>query len=111
MLGKFTISGIERAKRNVPQVDVTFDIDANGLLHVTAKDQVTGATADVTITNDRGRLTQEEIDAMVEEAEKFQEQDAERVRQIERQNEQERQQEAQRKREIDQLKAMGMQMS
>eukprot|EP00945_MAST-04E_sp_MAST-4E-sp1_P001225 g1225.t1 len=111
MLGKFTISGIERAKRNVPQVDVTFDIDANGLLHVTAKDQVTGATADVTITNDRGRLTQEEIDSMVEEAEKFQEQDAERVRQIERQNEQERQQEAQRKREIDQLKAMGMQMS
>jgi len=111
LLGKFTISGLERAKRNVPQVDVTFDIDANGMLHVMAKDQVTGASADVTITNDRGRLTQSEIDSMVEEAEKFAEQDAERVKQIERQNEMERQQEAQRKKEIDQLKSMGMQMS
>ena len=53
------------------QVDVTFDIDSNGMLHVMAKDQVTGSQADVTITNDRGRLTKEEIEKMVEEAEKF----------------------------------------
>ena len=111
LLGKFTISGLERAKRNVPQVDVTFDIDSNGMLHVMAKDQVTGAQADVTITNDRGRLTKEEIEKMVEEAEKFAKEDEERVREIERQNEMERQQEAARRREIEQLKAMGMQMS
>ena len=110
-IGKFTISGLERAKRNVPQVDVTFDIDSNGMLHVMAKDQVTGAQADVTITNDRGRLTKEEIEKMVEEAEKFAKEDEERVREIERQNALERQQEEARKREIDQLKAMGMQMS
>jgi len=111
LLGKFTISGLERAKRNVPQVDVTFDIDSNGMLHVVAKDQVTGAQADVTITNDRGRLTKEEIEKMVEEAEKFAKEDEERVKEIERQNAMERQQEEARRREIEQLKAMGMQMS
>ena len=71
----------------------------------------TGAQADVTITNDRGRLTKEEIEKMVEEAEKFAKEDEERVKEIERQNAMERQQEEARRREIEQLKAMGMQMS
>lgn len=51
LLGKFTISGIERAKRGVPKIDVTFDLDSNGMLHVTALDTTTGAVADIKITN------------------------------------------------------------
>jgi L1 cell adhesion molecule like protein len=85
-LGNFTISGIERAKRHEPQVEVTFEIDANGILNVSAKDKKTGAKAETTISNNRGRLTQEDIDRMVEDAEKFKKDDAQMLRRIEARN-------------------------
>jgi len=85
-LGNFTISGIERAKRHEPQVEVTFEIDANGILNVSAKDKKTGAKAETTISNNRGRLTQDDIDRMVEDAEKFKKDDAQMLRRIETRN-------------------------
>ena len=86
-LGEFTISGLERAKRGEPQVEVTFEIDANGILQVSARDKKTGAQAQTTISNNRGRLTQEDIDRMVSDAEKFKKDDAELLRRIEARNE------------------------
>jgi len=86
-LGEFRISGLERAKRGEPQVKVTFNIDANGILNVSAEDQKTGAKASATITNNRGRLTDEEIEAMVADAEKYKAEDAARVHRIETRNE------------------------
>jgi len=86
-LGEFNISGIERAKRGEPQVEVTFEIDANGILNVSARDKKTGARAETTISNNRGRLTQEDIDRMVSDAEKFKKDDAELLRKIEARNE------------------------
>ena len=78
-LGQFTISGIERAKRGVPKVEVKFDLDANGILQVTARDQVTGAEAAVSIDNASKGLDQDEINRMIAEAEKYKEEDAARV--------------------------------
>ncbi|XP_044018668.1 heat shock protein 70 B2-like [Aphidius gifuensis] len=75
LLGKFELSGIAPAPRGVPKIDVTFDLDANGILHVTAKDTATGRSSNVTITNDKGRLSREEIDRMLAEAEKYKDQD------------------------------------
>ena len=71
LLGKFELSGIPPAPRGVPQVEVTFDIDANGILNVSASDKTTGKSNRITITNDKGRLSKEEIERMVEEAEKY----------------------------------------
>ena len=71
LLGKFELSGIPPAPRGVPQIEVTFDIDANGILNVSALDKTTGNSNRITITNDKGRLSKEEIDRMVEEAEKY----------------------------------------
>jgi heat shock protein 1/8 len=71
LLGKFELSGIPPAPRGVPQIEVTFDIDANGILNVSASDKTTGKSNRITITNDKGRLSKEEIDRMVEEAEKY----------------------------------------
>jgi L1 cell adhesion molecule like protein len=65
LLGKFELSGIPPAPRGVPQIEVTFDIDSNGLLNVTAEDKTTGKKNNVTITNDKGRLSQSDIDRMV----------------------------------------------
>ena len=65
LLGKFELSGIPPAPRGVPQIEVTFDIDANGILNVSAEDKTTGKKNKITITNDKGRLSQEEIDRMV----------------------------------------------
>merc|ERR1712100_813682 len=82
LLGKFHLSGIPPSPRGVPQIEVTFDIDANGILNVAAADKSTGKRQDITITNDKGRLSQEDIDRMVKEAEKFADEDkaqAERV--------------------------------
>lgn len=79
LLGKFELSGIPPARRGEPQIVVTFDIDANGILNVTAKDKGTGKTNNIVITNDKGRLSQAEIDRMVKEAEKYREED-EKVR-------------------------------
>lgn len=63
------------APRNVPQVEVTFDIDANGILNVSAVEKTTGKSSKITITNEKGRLSQSDIDRMVEEAEKFKAED------------------------------------
>ncbi|CDK26122.1 unnamed protein product [Kuraishia capsulata CBS 1993] len=75
LLGKFELSGIPPAPRGVPQIEVTFDIDANGILNVSAVEKGTGKTQKITITNDKGRLSKEDIERMVNEAEKFKEED------------------------------------
>jgi L1 cell adhesion molecule like protein len=90
MLGQFTISGIERAKRGEPQVEVTFAIDANGMLNVCAQDKVTNAKANITITNNHSRLSPEEIERMTADAEKYAKEDARLIEQIELHNEIER---------------------
>jgi len=71
ILGKFNLEGIPPAARGVPQIEVTFDIDANGILNVSAQDKGTGKVNKITITNDKGRLSKEEIEKMVSDAEKF----------------------------------------
>merc|ERR1711990_494562 len=71
MLGKFNLEGIPPAPRGTPQIEVTFDIDANGILNVSAADKSTGKQNKITITNDKGRLSKEEIEKMVNDAEKF----------------------------------------
>jgi L1 cell adhesion molecule like protein len=75
LLGKFELSGIPPAPRGVPQIEVTFDLDANGILNVTAVDKSTGRENKITITNDKGRLSKEEIEKMVRDAEKYKEED------------------------------------
>merc|ERR1712146_682748 len=75
MLGKFHLDGIPPAPRGVPQIEVVYDIDANGILNVSASDKSTGKSNQITITNDKGRLSQAEIDRMVQEAEKFRAED------------------------------------
>mmetsp|Transcript_25427 Transcript_25427/g.61263 ORF Transcript_25427/g.61263 Transcript_25427/m.61263 type:complete len:677 (+) Transcript_25427:132-2162(+) len=74
-LGKFELSNIPPAPRGVPQIEVTFEIDANGILQVGAEDKGTGKAEKITITNDKGRLSQDEIERMVKEAERFKEED------------------------------------
>jgi len=69
LLGKFELSGIPPAARGVPQIEVSFEIDVNGILHVSAEDKGTGTKESITITNDKGRLSEEDIKRMVEEAE------------------------------------------
>jgi heat shock protein 1/8 len=70
-LGKFELSGIPPAPRGVPQIEVTFDIDANGILNVSAQDKSTGKQNKITITNDKGRLSKDDIERMVKEAEQY----------------------------------------
>merc|ERR1712048_72072 len=74
-LGTFELSGIPPQPRGQPQIEVTFEIDSNGILNVAAQDKATNRQEQITITNGKGRLTQEEIDRMVEEAERFAEDD------------------------------------
>merc|ERR1712193_74950 len=74
-LGKFDLTGIPPAPRGVPQIEVTFDIDANGILNVSAADKSTGKQNKITITNDKGRLSKDEIERLVKEAEKFKSED------------------------------------
>jgi hypothetical protein len=71
ILGKFELSGIPPAPRGVPQIEVTFEIDANGILQVSAEDKGTGKSEKITITAEKGRLSQDEIERMVREAEEF----------------------------------------
>ena len=75
MLGKFDLNGIPPAPRGVPQIDVTFEIDENSILTVSAHEKGTDKKETISITNDKGRLTKEEIEAMVADAEKFAESD------------------------------------
>jgi L1 cell adhesion molecule like protein len=75
LLGKFELSGIPPAPRGVPQIEVTYDIDANGILNVSATDKGAGKSNKITITNDKGRLSKEDIERMVNEAEKYKDED------------------------------------
>lgn len=75
LLGKFDLNGIPPAPRGVPQIEVTFEIDENSILSVTAHEKGTGKQESITITNDKGRLSKEEIEAMIRDAEKFAEED------------------------------------
>jgi L1 cell adhesion molecule like protein len=86
LLGKFELTGIPPAPRGVPQIEVTFDIDANGILNVSAVEKGTGKTNKITITNDKGRLSKEEIERMLAEAEKYKEEDAAEAERIQAKN-------------------------
>ncbi|EDR28481.1 heat shock cognate 71 kDa protein, putative [Entamoeba dispar SAW760] len=86
LLGKFELTGIPPAPRGVPQIEVTFDIDANGILNVSAEDKTTGKKNKITITNDKGRLSKEQIDKMVAEAEKFKAEDDKMKQRVEAKN-------------------------
>lgn len=81
LLGKFDLTGIPPAPRGVPQIEVTFEIDVNGILRVSAEDKGTGKKEKITITNDQNRLTPEDIDRMINDAEKFAEDDK-RVKEV-----------------------------
>lgn len=86
-LGTFNLEGIPPAPRGVPQIEVTFDIDANGILNVTAVDKSTNKTKNITITNNRGRFTDEQIAKMVQEAKEFEEADNKRKEAVDARNE------------------------
>ncbi|XP_050389320.2 heat shock 70 kDa protein-like [Patella vulgata] len=86
LMGSFELSGIPPAPRGVPQIEVGFDIDANGILNVSAKDKSTGNSKNITITNNKGRLSGEEIDRLVKEAEKFKEEDEKQKAKIDARN-------------------------
>ena len=83
LLGKFELNGIPPAPRGVPQIEVAFEIDANGIMKVSAADKGTGKSESITIANEKGRLTQEEIDRMVAEAEEFAAEDEAQKKRIE----------------------------
>merc|ERR1712072_388490 len=81
VLGKFQLEGIPPMPRGVPEIEVTFDIDANGILNVNAMEKSTGKEQKITITNDKGRMSAEEIERLVQEAERYKsEDDANRAR-------------------------------
>lgn len=75
LLGTFNLTGIPPAPRGVPKVEVTFDLDANGILNVSAKEISTGKSERITIKNDKGRLSKEDIDKMLKEAEIYRQED------------------------------------
>lgn len=86
ILGKFHLDGIPPMPRGVPQVEVSFDVDCNGILNVSAVEKSSGKSQQITITNEKGRLSQSEIDRMVQEAEKFKAQDEEVKAKVEARN-------------------------
>jgi molecular chaperone DnaK (HSP70) len=87
LLGKFDLNNIPPAARGVPQIEVTFEIDVNGILRVSAEDKGTGSKESITITNDQNRLTPEDIERMVQEAEKFADEDSKVKARVESRNE------------------------
>jgi len=87
LLGKFDLTGIPPAPRGVPQIEVTFEIDANGILQVSAEDKGTGNKEKITITNDQNRLTPEDIEQMIKDAETFADEDAALKTRVEARNE------------------------
>merc|ERR1712054_449473 len=86
LLGKFDLTGLPPAPRGVPQIEVTFDIDANGILNVSAVEKGSGKVEKITITNDKGRLSKEEIDRMINEAERYKEEDQRQHEKIQARN-------------------------
>ncbi|KAF3452933.1 hypothetical protein FNV43_RR03366 [Rhamnella rubrinervis] len=86
LLGKFELTGIPPAPRGVPQINVCFDIDANGILNVYAEDKTAGVKNKITITNDKGRLSKEEIEKMVKDAERYKAEDEEVKKKVEAKN-------------------------
>merc|ERR1711861_43973 len=86
LLGKFELQGIPPAPRGVPQINVNFDIDANGILNVSAEDKTTGIKNKITITNDKGRLSKDEIEKMVQDAEKYKAEDDKEKERVEAKN-------------------------
>ena len=86
LLGKFDLTGIPPAPRGVPQIEVTLDVDANGILNVSACDKSTGKQNKITITNDKGRLSKEEIEKMVNDAEKYKAEDDQQKERISAKN-------------------------
>ncbi|OWF50110.1 heat shock protein 68-like [Mizuhopecten yessoensis] len=85
-LGRFELNGIPPAPRGVPQIEVQFDIDANGILNVSAEDKSTGKSNKITITNDKGRLSKEDIDKMVSDAEKYKDEDEKQRKRVSARN-------------------------
>jgi len=75
LLGTFNLTGIPPAPRGIPKIEVTFDLDANGILNVSAKEISTGKSERITIKNDKGRLSKEDIDKMLKEAEMYRQED------------------------------------
>jgi len=86
LLGKFQLDGIPPMPRGTPQIEVVFDIDSNGILNVSASEKSTGKSNKIAITNDKGRLSKEEIERMVEEAERYKNEDEEMKEKIEAKN-------------------------
>jgi L1 cell adhesion molecule like protein len=86
LLGKFNLDGIPPAPRGVPQIEVTFDIDANGIMNVSAADKSTGKSSKITITNDKGRLSKDDIEKLVKDAEKYKAEDDAMKKKIEAKN-------------------------
>ncbi|XP_055825954.1 heat shock 70 kDa protein-like [Solanum dulcamara] len=86
LLGKFELKGIPPAPRGVPQINVCFDIDANGILNVSAEDKTAGVKNKITITNDKGRLSKGDIERMVQEAERYKEEDESMKKKVEAKN-------------------------
>lgn len=86
LLGQFELGGIPPAPRGVPKIEVSFDVDANGILSISASDQASGKTESLTITSEKGRLSDEDIERMVAEAEEFADQDAKEKDKIEARN-------------------------
>ncbi|KAG2323925.1 hypothetical protein Bca4012_038210 [Brassica carinata] len=86
LLGTFELKGIPPAPRGVPQINVCFDMDANGILNVTAEDKTAGVKNQITITNDKGRLSKEEIEKMVQDAEKYKAEDEQVKKRVEAKN-------------------------
>jgi L1 cell adhesion molecule like protein len=87
LLGKFELSGIPPAPRGVPQIEVTFEVDANGILNVNAADKSTGKSEKITITNDKGRLSKDDINRMINDAEKFKDEDDKQRARVQARNE------------------------